>query len=136
MIHHLMYNLVMQYQILVQNQSHNGYIASVFGMPECVGEAATREEAIAMAKTALSERLARTEVVTVELETLHLKKIDNLPPHADAENDSRINGQGETSASNPWLDSAGAFKDDPTWDDFVAKLESYRRDANAEEPVE
>ncbi|HEX4945329.1 MAG TPA: hypothetical protein VFZ34_01535 [Blastocatellia bacterium] len=28
---------------------------------------------------------------------------------------------------NPWLDTAGIFADDPTWDEFQANIPEYRR---------
>ena len=100
----------MQYQILVQSQDQNGYLASVLGMPECVGEASTKDEAVAKAKAALLEKLAQVEIVTVEMEA---------PPYQRQ--------------SNPLLKHAGRFKDDPTFDDFLAEVERYRRELDAEE---
>jgi hypothetical protein len=32
---------------------------------------------------------------------------------------------------NPWLDSAGIFADDPTWDEFVAEMNAARARDNA-----
>jgi hypothetical protein len=32
---------------------------------------------------------------------------------------------------NPWLDMAGIFADDPTWDDFVAEMKAARALENA-----
>lgn len=34
---------------------------------------------------------------------------------------------------NPWLDNFGRFKDDPTFDDFLAEMEAYRRELDADE---
>ena len=52
-----------QYQVLVRNGSSDLLVAAVLGMSDCVGEGRTREEAIAKAKAALVDRLARGEIV-------------------------------------------------------------------------
>jgi predicted RNase H-like HicB family nuclease len=100
----------MTFRIFVQHQLEQGYVASVIGIPDCVAEGATREEAVAKAKEALSRILAQGEIVSVEMENvLH------------------------TQPDNPWLKIIGMFKDDPTWDDFQASIEEYRRELDAEE---
>ncbi|MBS1791774.1 MAG: type II toxin-antitoxin system HicB family antitoxin [Acidobacteria bacterium] len=100
----------MQYQVFVQTVANNGFIAAVIGMPDCLAEGHTKEEAIANAKTALQSRLAQGEVVTIEVE----EPIRNA-------------------SGNPWLDSFGAFKDDPTYDDFLEKIAEHRRQLDEEE---
>jgi len=74
-------------------------------MSDCVGEGQTREEAIAKAKAALVDRLARGEIVTIDVES----------------ND-------KVSASSLWDEQAGRFHDDPTFDEFIAEIQSERRD--------
>lgn len=97
----------MSYQIFMQNQPHNGYQAMVMGLPDCVAEGETEEEAVARAKETLNEWLARGKLVTVNLE-------NNQP-------------------DNPWLKLCGKYKDDPTWDDFQANIAGYRQQLNEEE---
>jgi predicted RNase H-like HicB family nuclease len=97
----------MQYQVLVQSDPEKGYVSAVLGIPDCVAEGRTKEEAVANAKTALAERLAQGEVVTIEVET--------------------------PQAAHPWLKYFGMWKDDPTFDDFLAEIEAYRREVDAEE---
>ena len=94
----------MQYQVFVQNHANNGYIAAVLGMPDCLAEGKTKDEAIANAKSALQSRLSQGEVVTIEVDE---------PTKA--------------TAGNPWLESFGIFKDDPTFDDFLEKMAEERR---------
>ena len=98
-----------QYQVLIRNGSSDLFVASVLGMSDCVGEGQTREEAIARAKAALEERLARGEIVTIDVES----------------NDM-------VSASNVWREQAVRFHDDPTFDEFVAEIQSERRDMDSE----
>ena len=101
-----------QYQVLIRNGSSDLFVASVLGMSDCVGEGRTRVEAIAKAKAALVDRLARGEIVTIDV----------------ASNDT-------LSASNVWHEQAGRFHDDPTFDEFVAEIQSERRDLDSEEPA-
>lgn len=100
----------MVYQIFVQNQAHNGYQATVIGLPDCVVEGSTEEEAIAGAKGALKQLLERGKVVAVEVEN--------------------------SQADNPWLKLAGKYQDDPQWDDFQANIADYRRQLNEEEAAQ
>ena len=98
-----------QYQVLVRNGSSDLFVASVLGMSDCVGEGRTKEEAIAKAKAALVDRLARGEIVTIDVES------------------------NTVSASNVWREQAGRFHDDPTFDEFVAEIQSEGRDLDSEE---
>ena len=86
-----------QYQVLVRNGHGDRFVASVLGIEDCVGEGRTREEAIAKAKAALVDSLARGELVTVDVE------------------------EGEVvSAANVWREEAGRFRDDPNFDEFCS----------------
>jgi hypothetical protein len=102
----------MQYQVLVENGNQNGFVASVIGMPDCRVEGQTEEEAIAAVKTALTERLSRGKVVTIEVESSQQLRI----------------GEPAGLTDNPWLKYAGIFADDPTFDDFLEKMAQYRRE--------
>lgn len=93
----------MQYKVFVQNQANNGFTAAIIGMPDCLAEGHTKEEAIANAKTALQSRLAGGEIVTIDVE-----------PSTNQE-------------ANPLLKHFGRFKDDPTFDDYLTDIEIYRR---------
>jgi predicted RNase H-like HicB family nuclease len=100
----------MQYQVLVESKGQNIFMASVIGVPDCFAEGSTEAEAVSKAKAALRSRLAQGKVVTIEMEE-PVKKL----------------------TGNPWLDSAGVFKDDPTYDEFLAEIAAYRREVDAEE---
>lgn len=101
----------MQYQVFVQNQANNGFIAAVIGLPGCLAEGHTKEEAIANARTALQSQLAQGEIVTIDVE-------------------SPVNP-----AANPLLKHFGRFKDDPTFDDYLGDIEAYRRQVDEEEAI-
>ena len=100
-----------QYQVLVRSGPADLFLASVLGMEDCVGEGRTREEAIANAKSALVDRLARGEIVTVDVEDESL------------------------SAANVWREEAGRFRDDATFDELVTETHSERRKLDSEDPA-
>jgi predicted RNase H-like HicB family nuclease len=60
----------MQYQIFVENQSHQHFVASVIGMPTITVDGGTEIEAISNAKAALKSQLAKGKVVTVDLDEI------------------------------------------------------------------
>jgi predicted RNase H-like HicB family nuclease len=99
----------MRYQLLVQSQPDHSYVAAVLGVPDCVAAGQTKEEAIANAKAALTNRLAKSEIVTIEVES---------PAQSE---------------ENPLLKHFGRFKDDPTFDDFLERIAEYRRQVDEEE---
>jgi hypothetical protein len=100
----------MTFQIFVQNQPDRGYVASVIGIPNCIAKGETKDEAIDKAKEVLNRLLSQGDIVSV--------KIDNVP---------------NIQTDNPWLKIAGKYKDDPTWEEFQAYIQEYRRELDAEE---
>src|SRR6185436_4614016 len=87
--------------------NQNGFVASVIGVPDCVATANTEEEAIASVRQILQARLSQAKIVTIEVES---------PPVQYGE--------------KPWTVNAGAWRDDPTFDDLMQKIEEYRRDTD------
>lgn len=99
-----------QYQVIVRSGSSDLFLASVLGVDDCVGQGRTREGAIAKAKAALVERLAKGEIVTIDI---------------DVEN-------GSMSTASIWTEEAGRFRDDPTFDEFVTETQSDRHNLDSE----
>jgi predicted RNase H-like HicB family nuclease len=99
----------MQYQIFVQGQSQQSFVASVVGMANLTTEGKTEEEAIAKAKSALEAQLARGKFVNVE-----------------------VNSKIQSSLSLPHRKYAGIFANDSSFDDFMEKLTGIRQKANLE----
>jgi predicted RNase H-like HicB family nuclease len=97
----------MTYYVLVENGKQGSYTATVLGWPDCTAQGATRQEALARLRQALITRLARAEIVPLEIEHPH-------PGH-------------------PWLKFAGMFKDAPLFDDVLAEIEAYRRELDADD---
>jgi len=94
------------YDVLVEKAGENGYTARVLAWPDCTVQAPTREEALRYIRTLILERLAKAEIVTLEIKPEEV--------------------------NHPWLPFAGMWADDPTFDDFVAEMERYRRERNTE----
>jgi predicted RNase H-like HicB family nuclease len=93
----------MTYDVILRKK-HNKYIARVRDWPEVVIEEETREAAITQIKQQLTAYLSQPpEVIHIELE-----------PSATGE--------------HPWLQFAGMWADDPTWDDFVTEVAAYRQE--------
>ncbi|MGH9898549.1 MAG: type II toxin-antitoxin system HicB family antitoxin [Pyrinomonadaceae bacterium] len=105
-----------QYQVLVRSQSDDLFTAAVLGMVDCVAEGRTREEAIANAKAVLAERLVRGEIVTIELE--------------DAEVET---GATRHATSDVWREQAGRFRNDLTFDEFLAEIQRERNELDSDE---
>jgi predicted RNase H-like HicB family nuclease len=113
----------MQYQIFIQNLAERHFKASVMGMPACMAEGATKEEALASVKSALEEQLAQGEVVTLTLSTA-------LPSESPVQPVNPILPKGNHSA----LPGYGMFKDNPRFDDFIERMAEYRAEIDANEP--
>lgn len=98
----------MQYQVFVQNQSEQRFIASIVGLPNVVVEGETEQEVIAKAKTALESQLATGKFVTIEVNWIESPQVATLP-----------------------MRYAGIFADDPTFEDWMEKLAAIRQQENA-----
>jgi predicted RNase H-like HicB family nuclease len=97
--------MAMTYQVFLQHSGDDGYSATPLSFPDCVAVGKTREEALANLRIALGARLAQGEIVSLEVE--------------DAE--------------HSWLKGAGLFKDDPTYEEFLAEIEAQRQSTNEAE---
>ena len=101
----------MQYQIFVENQSHQHFVASVIGMPTIAVGGDTEIEAISNAKAALKSQLAKGKVVTVDLE-----EIRKLDPQATAS-----------------MQYAGIFENDLDFQAIVSEIAAERTSADESE---
>ncbi len=98
----------MQYQVFVQSQDEQHFIASIVGMPNLTVEGATEEEAISKVKSALEAQLARGKFISIE-----------------------VDSKTESNEAVPQMKYAGIFENDPTFDDFMEKLALIREESNA-----
>ena len=94
----------MLYQILVRKQPTNGYIATALGWPDCQVSAPTRDEAVEQIRTTIADLLMAGEIIDLDIPT----------PTIPAD----------------YADTFAAFRDDPTFDEFVAEVNRYRQEQN------
>ncbi len=83
----------------------NGFAATVLGLPGCVVEAPTRDEAIEKARLELYSMLSEGEIVRVEIDDLPQAKERGVGIFADV--------------------------DDETWNEFLAAVKEYREQVDA-----
>jgi predicted RNase H-like HicB family nuclease len=101
----------MTFQVLVEHRGRRDFSATVLGWPDCSAQGATRQEALDRIQQAMRERLARSEIVPMEIHS----NLD-VPDH-------------------PWLKYAGMFKDHPLFDEVLGYVEEYRREVDADTTV-
>lgn len=100
----------MQYQVFVQSRTDGLFSATIVGVPDCAAEGATQEEALHKATATLRARLAKGKLFTIEVDEAPIKE-----------------------AANPWLETHGSLRDDPTFDDLVTEIAHLRQQCEAEE---
>ncbi len=102
----------MQYQVFVQNPTDRNFMASVVGLPNVTANGITEKEAIDRLKDILDAQFKNGKLVTIDIDVLSEKSLEK---------------------SDPWIANAGIFKDDPTFDDFLAEMKAYRHEVDAAE---
>jgi predicted RNase H-like HicB family nuclease len=93
----------MRYPVLLK-QRDGEYWAVVPLLPSCTAQGRTRDEVLQNVRMAIEEALADMAITTVEV---------NIPSRS--------------APSNPWLETAGMFQDDPLFDEMLAEVTAYRR---------
>lgn len=90
----------MEHLITIHATDNNRIVAQSLFFPDVRAEGATEEEAIALVRKELTERLARTRLVRIEVP--------------------------EASPRNPWLEACGTFADDPQYEAYHEELRKAR----------
>lgn len=106
----------MTYYVTVENGAANRYTATVIGWPNCVAEGKTREEAIDRVKQRFAERLARLEIVPIEVDSPRLE-----PTLANTD--------------HPWARFAGMYQANPLFDEVLDSIQAHRRAIDEDESV-
>ncbi|MCP4713449.1 MAG: hypothetical protein GY869_32875, partial [Planctomycetes bacterium] len=101
--------ITMNFDVILQKQQDNGYIARPVLWPDSSAHGTTEQEALKRVRALIHDLSGRTRLVRVNVEAP------------------------ENEVDNPWLAKAGAFADDPTWDDFKRSMADYRRSLDAEQ---
>jgi hypothetical protein len=103
---------MMQYQVFIQNPADRLFTASVVGLPNVQSNGTTEEEAIVTLKGLLTDQFKSGKFVTIDVD---------------------VSGEASQNQADPWLDNIGIFQDDPTFDDFLAEVQTYRSEVDATE---
>jgi hypothetical protein len=97
----------MTYDVLIQSQPGGLYRATVLGWPELSVTGDSEQTVIERIWQAIRERLEQGKLVRIEV-------------------DGKVTSM--TTLEHPWLRFLGMWKDDPTFDDLLARMETYRRE--------
>jgi predicted RNase H-like HicB family nuclease len=92
----------MHYAILLQRHPDGSYQASVPLLPGLIRTAATRDEVLQQVRNDLIEAMTRTEVIYLDV------------------------AQQPEGTPNPWLETAGMLRDDPTLEPMLAAIYAER----------
>lgn len=98
----------MTYHVLLKHRPEGGYRATVLAWPGCVGEGATKREALAQVRDMLVAELCGGEVVPLEVPG----------PMID----------------DPWEQIIGQFAEDSQWDMFQEELQRIRNEGKRTAP--
>jgi predicted RNase H-like HicB family nuclease len=102
----------MQYQVFVQNPSDRTFMASVVGLPNLTANGITEKEAIDRLKGILDAQFKHGKLVTIDID---------------------VPSERSTETSDPWIANMGIFQDDPTFDDFLMEVNTYRNEIDTAE---
>ena len=97
------------YSVLVE-EKEDGYQATVWGQPDLVVFAPTREEALKNLNELVNTRLQNVEIVTAVIE--------------------------QPTSEHPWMKFAGMYKDNPLFEEMKLHIEAYRREIDAQTDIE
>ncbi|MCE7981389.1 MAG: type II toxin-antitoxin system HicB family antitoxin [Caldilinea sp. CFX5] len=95
----------LKYDVMIEQTNGKGYTARLLAWPETVVEAPTRERALQQMRVLLLERLAKVEIVTLEIQPNEI--------------------------GHSWAPFAGDWADNPYIEEFRAEIERYRREVDA-----
>ena len=102
----------MQYQVFVQNPTECTFMASVVGLPNLTANGITEKEAIDRLKSILDAQFKNGKLVTINIDVPSEKSLDH---------------------NDPWIANVGIFQDDPTFDDFLEEVNTYRNEIDTAE---
>jgi hypothetical protein len=110
----------MQYQIFVENQSHQHFVASVIGMPTIAVDGDTEIAAISNAQAALESQLAKGKVVTIYVPQRFASATPALCPY-ELDEIEKLDPQ--STRSMPY---AGIFENDLDFQAIVSEINAER----------
>lgn len=96
----------LHFNILLESQGKDIFRAIVLGLPDCQVEGANKEEAIANIHQLLRDRLAKADIISLEVES----------PNNE----------------HPWMQFAGMYANNPLFEEVLADIATYRSEIDAE----
>ena len=93
--------------VLIEHKPEGKVTASLVGWPDITAQGVTEVEAVAALRRSFAAHLGNAKVIPIDL-----------------------------TVEQPWLQTAGMFKDDPFADELDAVIAEYRRDLDAGEAPE
>jgi predicted RNase H-like HicB family nuclease len=110
----------MQYQVFVQKTTvgeaspleNRTFMASVVGLPNLTASGITEKEAIDRLKSILGAQFKHGKLVMIDID---------------------VSWESLSETSDPWIANMGIFQDDPTFDDFIAEINTYRNEIDTAE---
>jgi predicted RNase H-like HicB family nuclease len=102
----------MQYQVFVQNPTDRTFMASVVGLPNLTANGITEQEVIDRLKNILDAQFKNGKLVKIDID---------VPSDRSSEK------------SDHWIANMGIFQDDPTFDDFLVEVNTYRNEIDTAE---
>jgi predicted RNase H-like HicB family nuclease len=96
---------IMKYTIILTEKSDGGIRVSVPALPDCTIEAGNRDEAISLAREAISKIVSRSEILSID--------VPYQPNVASTGDDT------------PW-ECFGKARDDASWDALFDEIEQHR----------
>jgi hypothetical protein len=96
--------------LFLEEAEDGSVIATVLELPNCRIEAPTNEQAVALLRSMVSDRLGKGQVLPLEIPV-----------------------SGGEQAEDPWMKYAGVFKDDPYFAKIVEAMQAERQVEDDEE---
>ena len=122
-------------------KSERGFVATVVGVPGCIVEAATRDDALEEARRSASQQMAEVEVVQIDIEVptkvAPLNAASFIPGTFANESPESWNEFLTTMKANRLADNVqselspvgpGMWKDNPLFDEFLAAMKAAREE--------
>ena len=101
----------MKYEVLIQPRPEGKYYAVVLNWPDINATGESEQEVLEILRLALHERLAQGRIVHIEVDGHIVEAEPSL---------------------HPWSPFLGMWKNDPTFDDLMARIQEYRRELDRE----
>ncbi len=99
----------MTYDVLIQPLARGTYQATVLGWPDLNVVGDSEIAVVERIKKELQTRLAKSKILHLEIEDSVAAK---------------------THSDHPWTPFLGMWQEDQSFDDFLAKMEAYRREVD------